>query len=167
MIVGPSQLNHLIEMHGLVGPYEGDRVTHDSIDLRIGALFKHNGGARLMADKEQMSVGEMTEMIPEIGIWTLAEPGFYLARTIEEVNVPPNMAAVAMGRSTLFRAGIITSTGYVDPGYQGKIHFGFRTYEAPTKIEYGFRMIQLVFATAELVAPYNGNYQGGKIRPTN
>src|SRR3974390_1146276 len=107
MIVGPYQLNHLIQYHGLITPFEAEQVKTDSVDTRVQAIYRHQGGAVLMTDEEQVFVGEMDEIKPKNGVWTLNASGYYIGQTVEEVHMPDNMAAVAVGRSTVFRAGIV------------------------------------------------------------
>ncbi|MHC1728551.1 MAG: hypothetical protein AB9866_21545 [Syntrophobacteraceae bacterium] len=162
MILGPSQLNHLIEMHGLVTPYDDGPITKDSIDLRVGTIWKHHGGASLLSDA--MRDTGTTELINgKEGVWTLQPNTYYLAKTIEAVSLPSNVAAICMTRSTIFRSGVLVTTGYIDPGYFGEIHFGFTTPGSrQTQIAFGFKMLQLIFSNAENISPYSGIYQGGK-----
>ena len=163
MIIGPQQLNHLVQFHGLVSPYAGE-VKLDSIDLSLGTIWKHSGGASLIS-KQHRHTGAKKELMHSEGIWTLEPNTFYLAKTIESVNLPPYMAAICLNTSTPFRSGVLVTAGYVDPGYYGEIHFGFTTPgPGQTEIAYGFPMVQLVFFTAEPTV-YKGVYNGGKTEP--
>ncbi|MCE5333748.1 MAG: hypothetical protein LLG06_04080 [Desulfobacteraceae bacterium] len=163
MILGPELLNHLIESHGMVIPFDKHVVTN-SVDLSIGKIFKHSGDALLTT--ENRSIGKLEEVPLSDGEWVLEPNSNYIAVTLEEVNVPPYLAAKGISRSTLIRAGVIATTGYIDPGYSGAIHFGLTT-PGPntTRIGFGFRAIQLVFESAE-PNKYNGAYQGGRLYPS-
>ena len=165
MIVGPAQLNHLVEHHGLVVPEPQTPITTDSIDLSIGAIMEHRGCASLK--KAQRHTGEMKEIHSRNSHWLLEPNTYYLVRSVEKVRMPNYLAATALSRSTLMRSGIIVTAGYIDPGYEGYIHFGITTPgPGKTEIEAGFPAIQLVFHQAELVKPYKGAYQGGNTCPS-
>jgi dCTP deaminase len=164
MIVGPTTLNHAIEMHGLVMPRPEKAIDTDSVDLRIGEVMKHCGGAVLDDNRE---IGDLEALAPENGYWILEPNTNYLIRTIEKVRLPVNHAAFLVGRSTMMRSGIIITTTFVDPGYDGSVHFGILTPgPRKTKIKVGLQAVQMVFLLAEAVVPYNGAYQGGKTRPS-
>lgn len=164
MIVGPTQLNHLIEHHGLIVPSPKMPITTNSIDLRMGSVMRHKGCASLkMAHR---NTGERLEMPVQRCNWVLSPNTYYLVRTVERVRMPNYLAATALGRSTFLRSGIIVTCGYIDPGYEGYIHFGITTPgPGRTEIETGFPALQLIFHFAELVEPYKGAYQGGNTSP--
>ena len=166
MILGPVQINHLIEYHGLVTPYENDPVRRDSVDLRIARILRHKGGAHLSNEKRAVSIGNFEEVKPIHGIWALDPQNHYVLESIEEINLPVHVAAIQIPRSTLMRAGIQADSGYIDPGYSGKI---FMMVETPgpgkTEISFGFSAMQLVLLPAEPVPPYDGSYQGGSLMP--
>lgn len=164
MIVGPAMLTHLIKVHGLVYPEPAKEVTGDSVDLRIKRIMKHTGGAVLR--EENPYLGDPEDLEPEGGAWIL-EPGkYYLARTAEQVHLPPFLAATGMTRLTMVCSGLVITVGYIDPCYSGYIHFGITTPEPkPTEIEVGFPILQLVFHLAEVARPYDGSSQGGQTGP--
>jgi len=164
MIVGPSMLSHLIKQHGLVYPEPIGPITRDSVDLRIGQIMKHSGGATLRTKSRDIGIPD--EIQPQDGAWNLEPNQFYMARTVEMVNMPTFLAATGTGRSTMMRSGLIVTMGYIDPGYSGYIHFGIQTPgPLETVIEFEFPAVQLIFHMAEVVAPYDGKYQGGNMAP--
>ena len=166
MILGPVQINHLIEYHGLVTPYENDPVRRDSVDLRIARILRHKGGAHLSIEKTSVSVGNSEEMKPINGIWALDPQIHYVLESLEEINLPVHIAAITIPRSTLMRAGIQADSGYIDPGYSGKIFMMVETPgPAKTEICFGFSAMQLIFLHAEPVPAYDGSYQGGSLAP--
>ena len=93
-------------------------------------------------------------------------PGEYvLIETIEKVNMPENLIARVLNRSSLFRCGCSLFTAVVDPGYCGILTIGFKNLsEFPFEIEIGARVGQVVFETVKGETKlYCGRYQGGKV----
>ena len=157
VIIGPSILNDLIINSNLITPNYSGQIEKDSIDLRINSICLHKGNSLLTIEARDIGKTELVELSD--CEWTLEPNRFYIGQTMEQVSMPNNMAAIVLGRSTMFRAGCLVAGGYVDPGYIGNIHFGFLTPAGlPTVIEYAFPAIQLVFMDAESVASYDGAY---------
>ena len=88
---------------------------------------------------------------------------FFLATTIETVNLPDNLTAFVEGRSSIGRMGLfIQNAGWVDPGFCGKITLElFNASEVPIILKEGTRVGQLVFCKMSTPCrfPYRGKYQ--------
>ena len=64
----------------------------------------------------------------------------YLMETIESVNVPDNMLGEVKSRSTLYRSGVFLRSGFVNPGYKGKLFFMLLNISPkPFKVQLGAR----------------------------
>lgn len=91
-------------------------------------------------------------------------PGhFVLATTIEEVDLPSDLAAFVQGRSSIGRAGLsIQNAGFVDPGFFGHITLELKNDGPyPIRLAPGYRVGQLVFIECTRVSePYDGKYNG-------
>ena len=93
-------------------------------------------------------------------------PGCYLATCNEVVNLPKNIMALAMPRSSLLRCGVSVHTAVWDAGYSGRSQSlmviynlqGFRIYQ-------NARFIQLVFfrLSQDVKEGYNGIFQGENV----
>jgi len=93
-------------------------------------------------------------------------PGCYLVTHNEVVNLPKNMMALAMPRSSLLRCGVSIHNAVWDAGYSGRSQSlmvvynsqGFRLYKDA-------RIIQLVFfrLSHEVAEGYKGMFQGENI----
>ncbi len=93
-------------------------------------------------------------------------PGCYLVTCNEVVNLPNNIMALAMPRSSLLRCGVSVHTAVWDAGYSGRSQSlmvvynpqGFRIYK-------NARFIQLVFfhLSGEVKEGYNGIFQGENV----
>ncbi len=93
-------------------------------------------------------------------------PGCYLVTHNEVVNLPKNIMALAMPRSSLLRCGVSIHNAVWDAGYSGRSQSlmvvynsqGFRLYK-------NARVVQLVFfrLSHEVAEGYKGMFQGENI----
>lgn len=95
----------------------------------------------------------------DLWIW----PAFgRIGRTIEELKIPPDVAAFVMSKSTNARLFINASQGtYVDPGFGGVLMVEItRHLPWPVRLRKGTPIIQLVFMRLEepTERPYVGKY---------
>jgi dCTP deaminase len=99
---------------------------------------------------------------------------FVLGCTVEKIHLPPNMAAVLMGKSSLARLGITIhqTGGFIDCGFQGTLTLEIGNINPrPVVLHAGMAIGQLVFHKLEKTPeiPYDqkgsSKYQG-QIIPT-
>src|SRR4030042_1563924 len=93
-------------------------------------------------------------------------PGCYLVTYNEVVNLPKNLMALAMPRSSLLRCGVSIHNAVWDAGYSGRSQSlmvvynpqGFRLYR-------NARIVQMVFffLSREVAQGYQGMFQGENI----
>ena len=120
-----------------------EQIQPSSIDLRLDCDIV-NLHARKQQTAEQLTF----------------HPGqFYLASTLESVQLPENVCGLLKGRSSIGRLGIIPITaGWVDAGFKGQltlevVNFG----PSPVTLDAGTRICQLVLMKMDYNAevPYN------------
>ncbi len=91
-----------------------------------------------------------------------------MVKTIEKINLPLNLSAVIIPRTTTFRSGIFIRTGPIQPGYQGELTFGLKN-EGPVtvEIEMGARFVHVLFHEIKGGGnKYRGQWQGGRVSAT-
>jgi len=170
MILGPKLLLKLVKTKKLVEGLSDRELTNPEgagFDLRLGEVYKISGTAFL---------GETHRKTPEIKLIKKYDqkkasslkikPGdFYLVKTIEKINLPIDLSAVIIPRTTTFRSGIFIRTGPIQPGYQGELTFGLKN-EGPVTvtIEMGARFVHLIFHEIKGGgSQYRGQWQGGRV----
>jgi len=102
--------------NGMVTPFMGELVNPASLDVRLGHL--------LLIESVQSS-----EMVPypldrhtEDGPYLLVPGQFVLAQTVEMFNLPIDIAAQFMLKSSRAREGLEhLMAGYCDPGWHGSV----------------------------------------------
>jgi deoxycytidine triphosphate deaminase len=170
MILGPKLLLKLVKTKKLVENLSERELTNPEgagFDLRLGEVYKISGSAFL---------GEIHRKTPEIKLIKKYDqkkasslkikPGdFYLVKTIEKINLPIDLSAVIIPRTTTFRSGVFIRTGPIQPGYSGELTFGLKN-EGPVtvEIEMGARFVHLIFHEIKGGgSQYRGQWQGGRV----
>lgn len=173
MIISPQELLKLVKKNNLVENLSERELTNPEgtgFDLRLGEVFKISGKAFLGETHRQTpdinSVKVYNEKKPSS---IKIKPGdFYLVKTIEKINLPLNLSAVIIPRTTTFRSGLFIRTGPIQPGYSGELTFGLKN-EGPVtvEIEMGARFVHLVFHEIKgKGSRYRGQWQGGRVSAT-
>lgn len=171
MIISPRELLKLVKTKKLVEGLSERELTNPEgagFDLRIDEVYKISGKAFL---------GETHRTTPEIKSVAKygkhksikIKPGdFFLVKTIEKINLPINLSAVILPRTTTFRSGLFIRTGPIQPGYSGELTFGLKN-EGPitVEIEMGARFVHVLFHEIKgLGSKYRGQWQGGRVTST-
>jgi dCTP deaminase len=93
---------------------------------------------------------------------------FALAETVEQFEIPRDILAVCLGKSTYARCGIIVNITPLEPEWRGKITIEIsNTTPLPAKVYAGEGIAQILFFRAEAVcrtsyADKKGKYQDQK-----
>lgn len=139
------------------------------LDLSLSDLFQiNNESGELLVDVRRTPSSKKVELIDN-NIYML-EPGCsYLARTVEEFNLPPHLACNFFPRSTLFRSGILFESAILSTGYTGPMVFGlYNVGSKPFYIEKNARFAQVVFQEViGNVNGYRGQWQEGRVSQAN
>ena len=170
MILGPRYLLKLVKTKKLVenlSKRERENPEGAGFDLRLGELYQISGNAFL---------GEVDRETPQAKLVAKYEEGrakrvsikpgeFYLAKTVEKVNIPLNLTVNFKPRTTTFRSGLFIRTGNVAPGYHGELTFAIKNEgPIPVILEMGARVIHAQFEEVKGGGiKYRGQWQGGRM----
>lgn len=161
MILAYSKILELVNSIKLIENFNDDCLEGAGYDLRLGKIYKLKSGGKIGTSDR------ITPEVVEINCKNYSlKPGEYvLIETIEKVNMPKDLLARVLNRSSLFRCGCSLLTAVIDPGYCGTLTMGLKNLsEFPFEIEIGARVGQIVFETVDgETVLYSGKYQGGKI----
>jgi len=161
MILGHEKIVEYVRKYNLIENFDKNCLSCSGYDLRIGKIYRISGSCFLRkADRKLPEIEE----IPEER-YSLARGEYLLLESLEKVNMPKNLAARILPRSTVFRCGASLITALVDPGYQGTLTMGLVNLGSEKfEIEKGSRIAQIIFEEILGEAkPYSGRYQGGKV----
>ncbi|HOO36769.1 MAG TPA: hypothetical protein PLU81_07000 [Deltaproteobacteria bacterium] len=150
-----------------IGEDQIEMIEGTTVDLRLGAIYRPVGGARLMRDSRVTPEIEKVLDIEDSpdGIFTISNGEYLLFQTIEQVNMPEDMFAYIRPRTTLIRSGIPLETAFISPNYQGRLTVGMKHQGAgDVEIQMGFRILCIAFFPIDGKAvPYRGVWQGDRV----
>ena len=173
MILGPKLLLELVKKKKLVEGLSERELTNPEgagFDLRLGEVFKISGSAFLgETHRKTPDIKSVKIYNPKKTTSIKIKPGdFFLVKTIEKINLPLNLSAVIIPRTTTFRSGLFIRTGPIQPGYSGELTFGLKN-EGPitVEIEMGARFSHVLFHEIKgSGSAYRGQWQGGRVSAT-
>jgi dCTP deaminase len=90
---------------------------------------------------------------------------FVLTRSLEYIRMPQDVMAVAVGKSTYARIGIIANVTPLEPGWEGHVTLEFsNTTPLPARMYAHEGVVQVLFYRGErpevTYSDRNGKYQG-------
>lgn len=174
MILGPKKLLQLVKKINLVEDLAERELTNPEgagFDLRLGEVYKITGRAFLGIEERQTpEITLIKKYDPAKKQSIVIKPGeFYLVTTIEKVNLPLDICATFIPRTTTFRSGLFLRTGIAQPGYTGKLTFGLKNEgSVEVELEMGCRFVIAIFHEVKGGGEkYRGQWQGGRITTKN
>lgn len=170
-MIGPKKLLELVKSDNLVVNLDKRELENPEgagFDLRVGEIHRISGGTAFLGidERETPEMETIATYDPDKRQTFVFEPNkYYLVTTIEEFNLPINIAANFKPRTTTFRSGLILRTGAGQPGYKGKMTFGAINHgPLPITIELGCRIVFVQFHYVDGGGEqYRGQWQGGRV----
>ena len=142
-------------------------VTSYGYDVRVGRKFKvFTNVYSSVVDPKKFDASSFVDIE---GDFCLIPPNsFALAETVEHLEIPRDILAICVGKSTYARCGIIVNVTPLEPEWRGKITIEIsNTTPLPAKIYSGEGIAQIVFFRADALcnvsyADKKGKYQDQK-----
>ena len=153
----------------VVDPLDDDAIQPSSIDVRLDNHFRVFYTARHPYIDVKQPMEDLTELVevkPDDAF--ILHPGeFVLGSTLEQVGIPPDLAARLEGKSSLGRLGLMThsTAGFLDPGFTGHVTLELSNVaNLPITLYPGMRIGQIaVFQlTTAAERPYGSRGVGSK-----
>lgn len=167
MYLTDKAIFQLVKNAGIVDPFNLDNLQPCSYDLTLGKTFLRMPETNDPLDPTVPDADRYIKDTLKDGQDFLIMPGeFVLATTVEEVNLPKDVAGQVQGKSSIGRLGLfIHNAGHIDPGFRGQITLElYNAGSRPIKLNYIERICQIVFTTTtgSVSKPYSGKYQEQK-----
>ncbi|MGB9707378.1 MAG: dCTP deaminase [Microgenomates group bacterium] len=170
MIIGPKKLLKLVKKINLVENLSDRELRNPEgagFDLRLGEVYQIKGRAFLgIKERQTPEIELLAKYNQQKKQSFIFQPGkYYLVTTIEKLNLPLDIAATFIPRTTTFRSGLFLRTGIAQPGYCGKLTFGLKNEgPVPVEVELGARFVFAVFHWVDGGGEkYRGQWQGGRV----
>lgn len=171
MIIGPKELLRLVKKKKLVEGLSERELTNPEgtgFDLRLGEVYKISGSAFLGETHRKTPAITLVKQFGKDKSIKVKPGDYFLFKTIEKINLPIDLSAIILPRTTTFRSGIFLRTGPIQPGYSGELTFGAKN-EGPitVEIEMGARFAHVIFHEIKgSGSAYRGQWQGGRVSAT-
>jgi dCTP deaminase len=139
-------------------------LTSYGYDVRVGRRFKVFTNA-LCATVDPKSFDPASFVDIEADHCLIPPNSFALAETVEFLEIPRDILAICVGKSTFARCGIIVNVTPLEPEWRGRVTIEIsNTTPLPAKIYAGEGIAQIVFLRGEAVcrtsyADKKGKYQ--------
>ncbi len=171
MFLGIDKLLDLVEKQKLVEGLSDRELNNPEgagFDLRLGtiSILNDDQGFLSTSKRKTPKITTLQEFNKTKPTFVTIEKGvYYLATSIEKVNMPVSFVGILRPRGTLFRSGVILLTCQINPGYKGELTFGlFNASNCNFKLELGARIVHLLVGEINGTSvPYRGQWQGGRI----
>ncbi|HPC12981.1 MAG TPA: dCTP deaminase [Bacteroidales bacterium] len=111
----------------LISPYYERNINPNSYDITLADDFvwyrKPGLGEPMFIDPFDRKTVELCVVEEKALAIKIGQNEFALGRTVETINLPSNIAAVLMGKSSLARLGITIhqTGGFIDSGFKGTL----------------------------------------------
>jgi len=150
-----------------IGQDQVDGIEGTTVDLRLGAVYRPVGRARLMRDvRVTPEIVKLVDGAQDPDAVLRVTPGDYLlVQTVETVNLPGDIFGYIRPRTTMIRSGIPLETAFISPNYQGRLTVGMKHVGLnEVEIQMGFRILCIAFFPIDGSAvPYRGVWQGDRV----
>jgi dCTP deaminase len=145
-------------------------VSSYGYDVRVGTRFKiftnaTSGGTAIVDPKAFSNDLFITIDTAETGRDHIVIPpnSFALAETVEVIEVPRDVLAICVGKSTYARCGIIVNVTPLEPEWRGKVTIEIsNTTPLPAKIYANEGIAQMIFLKADRPCSVSYADKGGK-----
>lgn len=146
---------------------DATQIQSCGVDLTLRKVSRFLSAGLLDFDNRQRTLASREE-IPWVNDVMDLPPGAYHIVYNEQVNLPPDVMALAYPRSSLLRCGVTTYTAVWDPGYSGRAEALMVVHNPHgVALDRHARVTQLVFTqlTASVDAMYEGRYNNENLEP--
>jgi dCTP deaminase len=142
-------------------------VSSYGYDVRVGRHFKVFTNARCaVVDPKNFDPASFVDI--EADSCLIPPNSFALAETVEYFEIPRDIVAICLGKSTYARCGIIVNVTPLEPEWRGRVTIEIsNTTPLPAKVYAGEGIAQILFLRADQVcrtsyADKKGKYQDQK-----
>jgi|TARA_R110000787_G_scaffold214569_1_gene323771 deoxycytidine triphosphate deaminase len=141
-----------------ISAIEKNQIQPNAVDLRIAKLFRLLP-TEFYLSNDRKQHRQQEEIHPDDNGEFFLEPNqSYQFDCLETVTIPTGYAGWLIARSTLNRNGVFITSGLYDSGFNNIVGGTIHVRAGPAKIVNHTRIAQFIYAEAETVGMYDGDY---------
>lgn len=134
-------------------------LQQNGIDLRLAEASMAIGNSRFTLYKEEEERCSYHPLQPDQkSIFTFQAGKQYAVEFMEWIDIPENMSAYILMRSSFNRYSGTLLSAWWDSGFRGRLGCIYRP-SVDTTVEFGVRMAQVVFIRSDSCRSYEGQYK--------
>lgn len=134
-------------------------LQQNGIDLRLAEARVAVGNSRFTLNKQDDNRCDYHPLVPDqSNIFTFQAGKQYAVDFMEWIDIPANMSAYIIMRSSFNRYSGILLSAWWDSGFRGRLGCIYRPF-VDTTVEFGVRMAQVVFIRSDSCRLYEGQYK--------
>ena len=139
------------------------QIGENGVDLTVGKVSRFLSKGAVDFTNQEREISRTQDLDFDRSDWLELETGAYRVEYNETVNLPKNIIAIAMPRSSLIRCGVALITSIWDAGYSGRGRSTLAVLNPKGfRLKKNSRIAQLVFLsmTTPSEKGYYGMFQG-------
>jgi len=141
-----------------ISAIDKNQIQPNAVDLRIAKLFRILP-TEFYLSNDRKQHRQQEEIHPDDNGEFFLEPNqSYQFDCLETVTIPTGYAGWLIARSTLNRNGVFITSGLYDSGFNNIVGGTIHVRAGPAKIVNHTRIAQFIYAEAETVGMYDGDY---------
>jgi len=128
--------------------------------LRLDNIFKYPFKSHTVFDPMKKSFTNKSFREVKRDFFILKPNKFVLAKAKEYINLPNNVSAIALTKSTYARLGVFANITTIDAGWRGYLTIEIANLGSnPVKIYANYGIAEILFFKHNDTEGYDGNYQ--------
>jgi len=142
-----------------------NQLQPSSFDLTLAKVYSFETGGSIDFDNKERKLSQVKELEFDSNGWVDLPQGVYKVQYAETVNMPKDLGAVTICRSSLARCGCDVYNGFWDPGYHGKGEATFIVHNKNgIRLKKRAKVAQIVFIPiTDAKQLYQGMHKGENI----
>ncbi|WNY25717.1 deoxyuridine 5'-triphosphate nucleotidohydrolase [Methanolapillus millepedarum] len=143
------------------------QIQPNGFEMTVREIYELSGAGAVDFDNSKRKTPSKNALAFGSDGWIHLSPGIYSVVLNEVVNIPNDIAAIALHRSSLVRSGVMLGTAVWDAGYRGRSECLMVVHNpAGFDIRQNARIMQLLFYRLGTGVEnlYNGVYQNENLK---
>ena len=143
-----------------------NQLQPSSFDLTLEKVYSFESRGSIDFDNRERKLSQANELKFDSEGWVNLSRGAYKIQIAEIVNMPKDLGAITICRSSLSRCGCDVYNGFWDPGYSGRGEAVFIVHnEKGVRLKRRAKVVQILFfPIAEATQLYKGIHKGENLK---
>lgn len=170
-IMVDAEIKYECVNNGMITPFFPTQIREHGMSYGLSSMgydFRCNNEFKIFTNVNNSIIDPLdfdeNAFVDRVGDECIIPPNsFILTRTIEHVNMPDDVIALCLAKSTLARTGCVLGITPIEPGFKGTVTIEIsNTTPLPVRIRAGMGICQMVFFRGNRRPDVTYGDRGGK-----